>query len=306
MLQTLTRLFPVWALIFSTYAFFQPGLLSGQKAQIVPCLMVIMLGMGMTLSAADFKNVLARPQIILLGIGIQFLWMPLLALVISRTLSLPQDMLIGMVLVGSVAGGTASNVICYLAKADVALSISMTLVSTLVAVLVTPFLTWLYLGHSVEVPVLAMLAGLVKIVLLPVIMGVCVNQYLGKYILPVKDFFPLLSVIAIVYVIGIIVSLNVDRMSQVGWAVLMAVILHNLGGLLSGYASARILRQSPRVCRTIAIEVGMQNSGLAVALATQYFAPLAALPGALFSVWHNLSGSLLAFWWSRRSIESSA
>ncbi len=299
MLTALTRLFPVWALLFSAYALWQPEWLSDQKSLIVPCLMLIMFGMGMTLTASDFAYVLRRPWLILLGVFLQFLWMPLLASMLSLALKLPQDLMVGMVLVGSVAGGTASNVICYLARGDVALSISMTLVSTLLAVVVTPALTWLYVGHGVSVPVLDMLLSLLKIVLFPVVVGMTVNRLFGRRMQAIQTLFPLLSVVAIVYVIGIIVALNAGGLAEMGITLALAVMLHNAGGLISGYGCARMLGQSPQVSRTIAIEVGMQNSGLAVALATQYFTAKAALPGALFSIWHNISGSLLAAWWSR-------
>lgn len=303
MLQFLTRLFPLWAILFSTYAYWQPAWLATQKNLIVPCLMIIMFGMGMTLTAVDFARVLQRPLLILLGVLLQFLWMPLLAFLISGMLGLSTELTVGMVLVGSVAGGTASNVICYLARGDVALSISMTLVSTLVAVVATPLLTWVYVGQGVPVPVLDMLLSLLRIVLVPVTAGVLINQLLGQRIRAVQSLFPLLSVGAIVYVIGIIVALNAGRLADMGWILAVAVMMHNLGGLLSGYASARLLKQPPLICRTIAIEVGMQNSGLAVALASQYFTPASAIPGALFSIWHNLSGSILAAWWSRRTYD---
>lgn len=300
MIRSLTLLFPLWALLLSAFALWQPAWLAGQKALIVPCLVVIMFGMGMTLSPADFSRVLQRPWLILLGVMLQFLWMPLLAWLVSLSLRLPAEVMVGMVLVGSVSGGTASNVICYLAKGDVALSISMTLVSTLLAIVATPALTWFYVGQTVPVPVVDMLLSIVNIVLLPVLAGVLVNQFFRNRMQGIQQLFPLLSVAAIVYVIAIIVALNAGRLAEVGAMLVLAVVLHNLAGLASGYFSARLLGHSPVVCRTVAIEVGMQNSGLAVALASQYFTAPAALPGALFSIWHNLSGSALAAWWSRR------
>lgn len=306
MIQKVSNLFPLWAVLFSAVALSRPEWFSGQKNLIVPCLMVIMFGMGMTLSANDFRRVWARVWLILLGVILQYLWMPLLAFLISRTLGLSTELTIGMVLVGSVAGGTASNVICYLAKGDVALSISMTLVSTAIGVLLTPFITWLYLGQSVPVPVWQMLVAMLKIVVIPLLSGIILSHLFGNRIRQFQSVFPLLSVMAIVYVIAIIVALNAERLGDVGLIVVLAVIIHNLLGLCSGYWSAYLFRQPPRICRTLAIEVGMQNSGLAVALATQHFTAMAALPGALFSVWHNLSGSALAAWWVRQGNEADA
>jgi BASS family bile acid:Na+ symporter len=191
-------------------------------------------------------------------------------------------------------------VITYLAKGDVALSISLTTVSTLLAVLLTPALTWLYVGQSVPVPVGAMLISIFNVVLLPVAAGVLINRRWGPRLAAMSLRFPVVSVAAIVVIIAIVVALNADRVTALAAPVAVAVMLHNTIGLASGYGLARILGMEGRICRTIAIEVGMQNSGLGVALANQFFSAAAALPGALFSVWHNLSGSLLAGYWARR------
>ena len=226
--------------------------------------------------------------------------MPLAAFLVGHLLRLPEPLLIGLVIVGCCPGGTASNVIAYLARADVALSISLTFVTTFAAVLLTPMLVWLYLGESVPVPVAGMLFSLIKIVFLPVAAGVALNTLFGRPLVAVKDVFPLISVAAIVLVIAIIVALNHARIADSGALVALAVVLHNFIGLGLGYLRARLLRLPTVTARTVAIEVGMQNSGLGVALALQYFSTLSALPGALFSIWHNLSGSLLAAWWRKR------
>jgi len=289
-----TALFPVWALLLSAMAYVFPAPFAAGSELIVPLLVVIMFGMGATLTPADFGRALRRPLPVVLGVALQFLLMPALAWAIARVLALPPDLTVGLILVGSVSGGTASNVICYLARGDVALSITMTAVSTILAVGATPLLTWLYAGRVVPVPAADMFVSIASIVLAPVAAGVALNALAGRYLAPARVWLPLLSVAAIVLVIAIIVGLNRDSIAALGPAVAAAVILHNLGGLAAGYASARALIRDPVVARTVAIEVGMQNSGLAVALATQYFSAAAALPGALFSVWHNISGSLLA------------
>ncbi|MBA4741347.1 MAG: bile acid:sodium symporter family protein [Azoarcus sp.] len=297
MLTTMTRLFPLWALLASLLGYFVPDALDGFGGWIVPLLMLIMFGMGMTLRAADFHRVLGRPRAILIGAVLQFLIMPATAFAIGHLLDLPPALLVGLVIVGCCPGGTASNVICYLARADVALSISMTFVTTALGVLLTPWLIWVYVGEAVPVPVASMLRSLVEIVVLPVAAGVALNHLAGPRLEPLKNVFPLVSVAAIVVVIGIIVALNQARLGESGLIAALAVVLHNLSGLLLSYGCARLLGMSVIAARTIAIEVGMQNSGLGVALAMKYFSPLAALPGALFSIWHNLSGSLLAWRW---------
>jgi BASS family bile acid:Na+ symporter len=300
MLNLLTRIFPLWALLFASMAWYFPASFSQGKGLILPLLMIIMFGMGMTLNATDFYRVMQRPRLIALGVALQYTVMPLLAFLIARLLGLGPELTSGMVLVGASSGGTASNVITYLARGDVALSISLTAVSTLLAVVLLPGLTWLYIGQSVPVPVASMLWSVLEVVLIPVVVGVAINTLLGERLKPFNRFFPLLSMSAIVLIIAIIVALNHDNLGQVGPLLLLAVALHNLGGMAAGYLLPRWLGYDVVTCRTLAIEVGMQNSGLSVALAVKYFGTLAALPGAIFSIWHNLSGSLLAGWWARK------
>lgn len=297
------RLFPLWALLLSGFALFMPGLFRPLKSAIIPLLIAIMFGMGMTLTLRDFVRVWQQPGIIGLGVLLQFLIMPLAAWIISRSLQLETALLIGMVLVGASPGGTASNVICYLARGNVALSVSLTLSSTLLATLFTPLLTWLYVGHEVPVPMVDMLLNVLKIIAAPVLLGAALNSLLQDHLKKIQTLFPFISVIAIIIIIAIIVALNKERLLQVGGLLLIAVMLHNLSGLIGGYLISRQLKYDAVTARTLAIEVGMQNSGLAVALALKYFpalGTLTALPGALFSIWHNLSGSVLAAWWSRR------
>ncbi len=300
MIHRITSLFPLWAVLLSIAAYLRPDLFAGMKPAIVPLLGVVMFGMGMTLTWGNFAEVLQRPKVIMVGLVLQYLLMPLTAWVVGALLGLSTPLLVGLVLVGACPGGTASNVICYLARGDVALSITLTTCATLLAVLATPALTWLYVGQQVPVPVLQMLWSVAKIVLLPVAAGVLVNSLAGSFLKKAKPLFPLISVAAIVVIIAIVVALNRDNLANMGLVVAVAVILHNATGLAGGYWITRVLGWEERICRTIAIEVGMQNSGLGVALAVKYFSAAAAVPGALFSIWHNLSGSLLAGYWSRK------
>lgn len=299
MINTATKLFPVWAILLSLVAYALPNLFTPLKPSLFFLLGLVMFGMGISLKASDFLRILKSPKPIVLGLLLQFICMPFFAWGISTWLQLPLALATGMVLVGASPGGTASNVICYLAKGNVALSITVTTFSTLFAVIATPALSLLYLGKHVDVPALKMLMDIVKIIILPVATGLIVNQLFGRFLHSTRQVFPLISVFAIVLIIAIIVALNQSRLGSVGALLIAAVALHNALGLAVGYWLPRALSMDQRTCKTLAIEVGMQNSGLAVALAVKYFVPVAALPGALFSLWHNLTGSLLASFWSR-------
>ena len=289
--------FPFWALVLGSFALFYPQLFVDLKSWIIPLLMTVMLGMGLTLSWSDFKQVWQNRLVVGLGIGIQFLIMPFTAWFLSLLMGLSLELTVGMMLVGATAGGTASNVMAYLAKGDVALSVSMTLVSTLAAVIMLPLLTWFYLGQSVDVPVNSMLRMLLKIILLPLMVGMVLNKLFHDKLSKIMPVFPLFSMAVILLIIAIVVALNQANLQTVAWTVLLAVILHNITGLVCGYWVTRKLGYDSVIARTVAIEVGMQNSGLSVALALQYFSAVSALPGALFSIWHNLSGSMFASYW---------
>ncbi|MBL0457549.1 bile acid:sodium symporter family protein [Aeromonas enteropelogenes] len=305
MLGRITNLFPLWALLFSLLAYWQPGLFTDLKAQIVPLLTIIMLAMGLTLRPANFIDVVHNKKAIGLGLVLQFSVMPLAALLISLLLGFDAELTVGMVLVGSVAGGTSSNVMCYLAKGDVALSITMTALSTLLGVIITPLLVQLLAGKSVDVPVLDMLLSLVKIVLIPVALGVVANVFLHSLTARIEPVLPLVSMAAIVLIIATVVALNAGQFTSIGPIVALAVILHNGIGITAGYWVSRLLGFDERICRTVAFEVGLQNSGLATALAMKFFTPASAMAGTLFSVWHNLSGSLLAGFWARRPLNQT-
>ncbi len=293
-------LFPIWALLISALALFFPHWFVDLKSWIVPLLMAVMLGMGLTLRWQDFQQVWQNRLVVGLGIGLQFVIMPLAAWLLSMLFGLSLELTIGMMLVGATAGGTASNVMAYLAKGDVALSVSMTLVSTLLAVLLMPLLTWLYLGQMVEVPLLSMLLMLLKMIVAPLVLGMIINSLWHSRVKRVQSVFPVLSMAVILLIIAIVVALNANNLNSVLWTLVIAVILHNLIGLFCGYWLSRKLGYDSVIARTVAIEVAMQNSGLSVALALKYFSAASALPGALFSIWHNLSGSLFASYWQKK------
>ncbi|MBY7822697.1 bile acid:sodium symporter family protein [Vibrio fluvialis] len=303
MLRTITQLFPLWAVLFSLCAYFFPSVFVDLKSQIVPLLTIIMLAMGLTLKPKDFLNVVTNKKAIGIGLILQFSVMPLAALLVSLLLGFDPMLTIGMVLVGSVAGGTSSNVMCYLAKGDVALSITMTSISTLLCVVLTPLLVKLLAGQSVDVPAMSMLMSLVKIVLVPVSIGLLCNVLLHSVTEKLDPVLPLVSMVAIVMIIAIVVALNASQLATIGPIVALAVILHNSIGLASGYWICRALGFNESICRTVAFEVGLQNSGLATALAMKFFTPASAVAGTIFSIWHNLSGSLLAGYWAKRPLK---
>ncbi|MBR6853678.1 MAG: bile acid:sodium symporter family protein [Prevotella sp.] len=263
---------------------------------INPMLGVIMFGMGLTLSPQDFRIVFSRPKDIIIGCLAQFTIMPLLALGLSWAFALPKELALGVILVGCCPGGTASNVITYLAKGDLALSVGMTATSTLLAPLLTPLLVLVLAGTMVEVDTIGMLLSIVYVVIAPIAVGLIFQRYLPKFTKEIVPYLPAFSSIAIALVVGIIVSHNADRLLVGGMIVVLVVILHNLCGLSLGYVIGRLLGLAEPKKRAISIEVGMQNSGLASSLATLHFAafPLATIPGAIFSVWHNISGALVA------------
>lgn len=300
MIARITSLFPVWALLGALLGWWVPEPVAGCQPAIIPLLGMVMFGMGTTLRPDHFYNVLRRPIPVMLGVGLQFLVMPLAGWLLAAIAGLSPQVAAGLILVGCSPGGTASNVVCYLARGDVALSITLTACSTMLAVLATPALMLLYAGETVVVPAAAMLGTIFWVIFLPVALGMLFNRLFHQQLASIKGVFPLISVVAIVVIIAIVVALNRQQLSSMVASLVGLVVLHNLAGLACGYWLPRILGQDRRICRTLAIEVGMQNSGLAVALAVKYFTAAAALPGAIFSIWHNLSGSMLAGYWSRR------
>ncbi|BCQ57005.1 ketopantoate/pantoate/pantothenate transporter PanS [Burkholderia gladioli] len=300
MLARVTRLFPLWAVLISLAAYFSPASFSPVAPHVTALLTLIMLSMGVTLSLADFRRVFTRPAPVIAGIVLHYLVMPLAAWALAKVLRMPPDLTAGMVLVGSVASGTASNVMIYLARGDVALSVTISALSTLVGVFATPLLTRLYVDASIGVDVHGMLMSILQIVALPIVVGLIVNHLLRRAVNAIEPYLPLVSMVSILLIIAAVVAGTRNSIASVGLVVMVGVVLHNAIGLLGGYWGGRLLGFDEAVCRTLAIEVGMQNSGLAATLGKLYFTPIAALPGALFSVWHNLSGSLLAGYWAGR------
>ena len=260
-----------------------------------------MFGMGVTLTTSDFKRVFLRPADVGIGVIVQYTAMPLFGFLLAKYFGLDPLLAAGVVLVGSCPGGTSSNVITYLARGDVAFSVTMTSVSTLISPIMIPFLMYIYAGQWIDVPVMKLFVSTVQIILLPVALGLGLRALIKNrinYILPV---LPSVSALSIIFIVGVIVAANAGSIATVGLTVTVIAILHNIFGFSIGYVVARLFGMDVIRARAVSIEIGMQNSGLAVALANTYFGALAALPGAVFSVWMNISGSVLAWWWRRSS-----
>ena len=269
---------------------------------INPLLGIIMFGMGLTLNLNDFKIVFSRPRDVIVGCLAQYTIMPLLAWGLAKTFQLDEALALGVVLVGCCPGGTASNVITYLAKGDLALSVGMTGVSTLLAPLLTPLLTWGLAGKSIDVDVVGMLLSILWVVILPIVMGLTFKGLWPKFTEKAVDYLPAISSLAIAMIVSIVIGANAHNLLAGGLIIVVVVMLHNICGLSLGYVIGRLLGLTEPKKRAISIEVGMQNSGLASSLATLHFAayPLATIPGAIFSVWHNISGAMVARLYARK------
>lgn len=297
--SAVTSLFTLWIILFSVIAFYAPSPFAGLTGLIVPVLGVIMFGMGMTLRAEDFRRILKRPRDVGVGVAAQYGIMPAAGFVLAWAFGLDPVLASGVILVGSCPGGTASNVITYLARGDVALSVTITSATTLIAPIMIPAAMYIFAGKWIDVPASGLFLSTVKIILLPVALGAAARAILGdkiEYVLPV---LPSLSAISIVFIVAVIVAANAGSIASVGAEIALIVVIHNAIGLSAGYGLARLSGMNVTSARAVSVEVGMQNSGLAVALANMHFGALAALPGAVFSVWHNISGSAIAWWWRR-------
>ena len=284
-------------LVVAALALFVPNsCLWIQTSWINYLLMVVMFGMGLTLKFSDFAIVFKRPKDIIIGCIAQFTIMPLLAFALGKIFGLETGLLAGVILVGTCPGGTASNVMTYLSKGDVALSVGMTSVNTLLAPFLTPAITYLLLKTSVTVDVMSMFLSIIKVVIVPIALGFIINRFWGKYTERVSDVLPLISVVAITLIVAAVVSHNAARILETGAIVFAVVILHNILGYVVGFALGLILKLPMAKKKALSIEIGMQNSGLATSLAGSAFPDLAmaTVPGAIFSVWHNISGALLA------------
>lgn len=300
--QFIQKTFALWVIIFAALALWQPELFVWLKAYIPWILGIIMLGMGMTMTVDDFKGVLQSPKAVLIGVVAQFVVMPGLAFVLCKLFNLPPEIAVGVILVGCCPGGTASNVITYMAKGNVALSVACTSVSTLLAPVLTPAIFYLLASQWLKIDAASMFISILQVVLLPIVVGLILRTWLKRQVESYIQVMPLVSVIAIVAIVAAIIGGSKAAILQSGLLILAVVILHNGLGYLLGFTAARFFKLPYADSKAIAIEVGMQNSGLGVALAAVHFAasPITAVPSAIFSLWHNISGPALATYWASK------
>jgi bile acid:Na+ symporter, BASS family len=292
--------FLILALAFTTLALLYPHLFTWLAPYIPQLLGFVMFGMGLTLEFSDFKGIWDKKSLVLVGIFLQFSIMPLLAWIIATGMQLPRDEFIGLVIIGACPGGVASNIMTYLARANVPLSVVLTFSTTLLSPIATPTLIYLFVSTKIDVELASLMLSVFWIVLFPLIDGLVLRRLLRKHLQPAIDVFPAISILVVLMLIACVVGQNQQNILLFPGYTILAVILHNCLGLLFGYWGSRLLKMDEADCRTVGIEVGMQNAGLGVALASQFVSPAAALPSAIFSLCHNLSGATLAKYWARK------
>lgn len=301
--QFVQKTFAIWVIFFSGLALYSPETFVWLKTYITWMLGIIMFGMGMTMTLGDFKGVLQSPKAVTIGVLAQFLVMPALAYFLCKIFNLPAEIAIGVILVGCCPGGTASNVITYMAKGNTALSVACISVSTILAPILTPAIFYILASQWIDINAMSMLKSILQVVLFPIVLGLIARTFLKNKVDHYIQVMPLISVVAIVAIVAAIIAGSKAQIVESGLMILGIVILHNGLGLLLGFWSARIFRLPYVDCKAISIEVGMQNSGLGVALAAVHFAlsPITAVPSAIFSLWHNISGSTLATYWATKN-----
>ncbi|WP_107923911.1 bile acid:sodium symporter family protein [Lysinibacillus parviboronicapiens] len=297
--EFVSKTFAMWVLLFAALAFFVPSGFSWIAAYITILLGIVMFGMGLTITVADFKEVLTRPKDVAVGIVGQFLIMPSLAFLLIKIFNLPPEIAIGVILVGCCPGGTSSNVMTFLSKGDVALSVTITSITTLLAPFVTPGLIYLFASEYIDIAPSALFMSIVKVIIIPIALGFIVQKLFNKQAKASVKVMPLVSVVAIVAIVAAVVAGNQQKIAETGLIIFAVVVLHNCLGYLIGYLFGKMFGMNLAKKKAIAIEVGMQNSGLGASLAVAHFSPLAAVPSAIFSVWHNISGPILATIFSR-------
>ncbi|MCS4486058.1 bile acid:sodium symporter family protein [Staphylococcus americanisciuri] len=296
-----SKTFLIWVLLVSVIAFTVPGLFSGVGNWIPYLLGIVMLGMGLTIKVSDFKLVFKYPKPVIAGVVLQYTIMPLLAYCIVKAFHLPPDIAIGVLLVGCCPGGTTSNVMSYIAKANVALSVTITSISTILAPVLTPSFMYLFAREWMDVSFLSMFASVTKVVLIPILLGLLIQRFFKSFSEKSEDILPLVSVIAIAIILGAVVAGSRELIIETGLLIFTVVIAHNVLGYALGYFLANVLKLNYPDKKAVSIEVGMQNSALATSLATVHFNPLAAVPGAVFSFVHCVTGPILARYWAKRA-----
>ena len=292
--QFVSKTFALWAIVFAVLAFYFPAEFKIFAPYIPYLLGLVMFGMGITLTFNDFGEVAKHPKSVVIGVVGQFVIMPSIAFVLAKAFDLPPDLAVGVILVGSCPGGTSSNVMTYLAKGNTALSVACTTISTLLSPLLTPAIFYVLASQWLDIDASAMFLSVLKMVLFPIFLGLVVRALFKKAIEQASQTMPLVSVVSIVLILAAVVAVSKDKIVESGLLIFTVVVLHNCLGYLIGFFAAKLFKLNIADSKAIAIEVGMQNSGLGAALAATHFNPIAAVPSALFSFWHNVSGPVLA------------
>lgn len=290
----ITKYMAALVLLIAIIALLQPWSFTWATKYVTYLLGIVMFGMGMTLRWKDFALVFTRPRDVFIGSAAHFTIMPALAWGLAKAFELPPELAVGVILVGTCPSGTSSNVMCFLAKGDVALSVAIGITTTVLAPFITPLLTWYLVGAWVSISLEAMFISIFQVVVLPIALGIVVNRFFDRFVQKAVKVLPLISVLAIMLIVGAVVSASAQKIIQTGLLIIGIVIIHNICGYLLGYTAAKIAGFDMPKRKAVLFEVGMQNSGLATSLALMHFGAAAAIPGAIFSVWHNISGSLLA------------
>ena len=297
------KTFALWVLVFAGIAFLNPSLFSFVGPYIALILGIIMFGMGVTMTVDDFKGVLKQPRAVLITTVAQYTIMPLLAYALCIIFKLPAEIAVGVILVGCCPGGTSSNVMTYLARGNTALSVSATAVSTILSPILTPAIFFLLASEWIDIDAGSMFKSILQIVLVPIILGLIVRSILGRKAESYSEAMPIVSVIGIVLIVAFVVGASKDRIIESGLIIFAVVVLHNGLGYLLGFLAGKLFKLDYANQKAVSIEVGMQNSGLGVAFAGVHFAasPVTAVPSAIFSFWHNISGPLLATYWAGKA-----
>ena len=289
-----SKTFALWAIVFALLAFLFPDQFKIFAPYIPYLLGLVMFGMGITLTFADFSEVAKHPKSVFIGVAGQFIIMPAIAFGLAKTFDLPADLAVGVILVGSCPGGTSSNVMTYLAKGNTALSVACTTISTLLSPILTPAIFYVLASQWLDINAGTMFMSVLQMVLFPIFLGLVVRALFKKQVEQASQTMPLVSVISIVLILAAVVAVSKDKIVESGLLIFSVVVLHNCLGYLIGYFAAKLFKLNTADSKAVAIEVGMQNSGLGAALAAAHFNPIAAVPSALFSFWHNVSGPILA------------
>ncbi|TCS75750.1 bile acid:sodium symporter family protein [Pectinatus cerevisiiphilus] len=290
----MTKYMSALVLIIAIVALLQPWTFEWAAKYVTYLLGIVMFGMGMTLRWEDFSLVFKRPRDVFIGSVAHFTIMPALAWGLAKAFGLPPELAAGVILVGTCPSGTSSNVMTFLAKGDVALSVAIGITTTVLAPFITPLLTWYLVGAWVSVSLGAMFLSIFQVVVVPIALGIIINRFFGNFVKRAVKVLPLVSVIAIMLIVGAVVGISAQKILQTGLLIIGIVIIHNICGYTLGFCAAKLAGFNFSKQKAVMFEVGMQNSGLATSLALMHFTPAAAIPGAIFSVWHNISGSLLA------------